>query len=601
MTRDPRSDTDGIRSTERGVNSGQGAETIGRQNLSFLVNGSVRGGYPFPRPGYKKLELEYEGNESLQDGLFQTAAYFKPRGGTPCLVASISGRLYRFDVASYTKTVRDISPQITIGGIPQFDYNSAQVRQAWMLQAEDWLIVQNALQKPIFYDGISSRRAGDGEMPVGAMMEYTLGRVGVVLPDRLSFTFGDLVYGPTGTPAYEHRDGILKYTENVFFNEGGEFAVPMTAGQINAIRNVAILDTSTGQGPVQVFTERAVFSLNLPVDRTTWKDLEFPAQTASLIGNGALSHDGTVNINGDIWYRAKDGIRSFIVARRQFGEWGNVPMSREMNRVLEADDQRLLGYSNAILFNNRLLMTCSPANSFLHGTYHRGLIALDFDIVSSMSNRLPPAYDGLWTGIRILKLVSGDFDGVDRAFAFVLSSQDKIELWEITANDIFDNLSRRIEMFYETPAFFDGLELRQLSYGEMFVDQLTGRVDFDVKFRPDQYPDWKDWHSWSECANYQDCTLTNCADPGNYQPQYRARMRLPTPADTCITEDNRPARRAYNFQARVAVTGSARVKMLKLHADVTIEEAHGDCRPNGVCRSSSICELPIFNYSAEVT
>lgn len=601
-TRDPRRVPDGIRATPRGVNSGQGPETIGREYIAFLVNGTVRGGYVSPRPGVKKLELDYGGNESLQDGLFQGASYYKPRNGSPVLIAQISGRLYRFDVSQFNNPVTDISIQVNIGGVLQFDYNSAIMRQAWMLQVEDWLIVQNNLQRPVFYDGNTSRRAGNGELPPGNVMEYSMGRVWMALTDRQSFIAGDLVYGPSGSLAYNFRDAVLKVTENDFLNEGGEFTVPINAGPINAMRNIAILDTSMGQGPLQVFTERAVFSINAPVDRTTWKDLTYPIATVSGIGNGALSQDGTVTINGDIWFRSKDGLRSFVLAMRQFNEFGNVPMSREMSRVIDADNRRLLGYNSAILFDNRYLTTCSPGNSFLHGTFHRGVIALDFDIVSSMSNRLPPAYDGLWTGIRILKLVSGDFGGVDRAFAFVLSSADKIEIWEITRNDIFDNTSRRIEMVLETPAFFGGLELLKLNGGDMFIDQLSGRTDFNVKYRPDQYADWFDWHSWSECANYQTCTLENCAVPGNLQKQYRARMRLPNdPPQVCSTEDNRPSNLGYHFQVRVKVTGSARLKALGIQAYIQEEEPYGQCRSEGTCISTNVCQLPLFDYSAEVT
>jgi hypothetical protein len=474
------------------------------------------------------------------------------------------------------------------------------MREAWMLQAEDWLIVQNGLQRPIFYNGNTSRRAGDGEMLPGKMMEYSKGRVGYVRPDEMSIRFGDLVYGPSGTNEFAFRDSILKDTENNYLNEGGEFTVPGNFGKVTAIRNVAILDTSMGQGPVQVFTEQAVFSMNLPVDRTTWKDLQFPAQTATLIAPGATAQDATINVNGDIWYRSKDGIRTLILGVRDFTTPGNVPVSREMTYVIDADDERSLKYASAILFKNRWLVTCSPGNSFLHGTYHRGVIALDFDIVSSMSNRLPPAYDGLWTGLRVLKLLAGDFDGVERAFAFVLSSADKIELWEITANDLFDNMTRRIEWVLETPAFFDGIQMRKLRGGEMFMDEMSGRVNLDVKYRPDQHAAWFDWSAWSECANYQTCSLANCEPPKNLKPQYRSRMRFQDdPPNACVDENNLPSNQGYTFQVRLAVTGAARLKALAVHADQQDKEPYGECRGEGVCKDSNVCNPSVFSYSSE--
>jgi len=590
---------DGIRAVPRGVNSGTDPATLSREYVAFAVNTSCRGGYIKTRPGYKKLEIDYGGNESLQDGLFQGASTFKGREQETCIVALISGVLFRYDLGGSPNTVSNIASQVLIGGNPVFDNNSAQERQAWMLDAEGFLIVQNGLERPLIYDGVSTRRAGDGEIRVGCMMEYSNGRIWVVRPDRTSFAAGDIVYGPSGTVAYNFRDAILKTTENEFLNEGGDFTIPMNAGRINAIRNISILDTSMGQGPLQVLTDRATFSVNAPADRTIWKDLTYPIQTVSLIGNGALSQDGTVSINGDIWYRAKDGIRSLVIGLRSFNELGNVPMSREMNRVIEADDKRLLGYDSAIVFENRQLRTCSPANSFLHGTYHRGLIALDFDIASSMAGRQAPAYDGLWTGVRILKLLGGNFGGVDRAFAFVLSASDKIELWEITANDLFDNMSRRIESFIETPALFDGLNMRELFGGEIWIDELSGRTDFDLKWRPDQYAGWFDWHSWSECANYQSCTLTNCEPIPNLQKQYRSKMRLPKPPEGCSVEDNRPANKAFLFQLRLAWTGSNRIRGVAAHTWTIDEEPYGECRLESPCISSNVCPTPVFSYSAE--
>jgi hypothetical protein len=592
VTNDINRKTDGIRATFRGINSGSSPDIIGKEYLAFGTNLTVRGGFPRCRPGYRKLAINYGANAALQDGLFQDAAYFKPRGGEPCLIASISGHLYKYSFG-LSNTVSDIS---IIG-----DLNSAIQRQSWMLQAEDWLITANALQRPLFYDGVTMRRAGDDEMRTGTMMEYSKGRIWYARPDRQSFRAGDIAYGASGTQQYNYRDAILKDTENDFLNEQGEFSIPLDAGQITAIRNIAILDTSMGQGPLQVYAERGSFSINAPPDRTTWKDLTYPIATVSGIGNGPTSHFATININGDIWFRSRDGIRSFIIAVRQFNEWGNVPMSKEVNRIIEADDTKSLGQSSAILFDNRLLMTCSPANSVAHGTYHRGLIALDFDITSSMAERLPPAYDGLWTGIRVLKLLSGDFGGVDRAFAFVLSNEDKIELWEITRNSLFDNDVKPIEWTFETPALFDGFELRKLKGGEMFVDQLVGTVTFDVKYRPDQYAGWIDWHSWSECANYQTCTLADCAAPGNLKPQYRSKMLFPElPDEVCTLEDNRRANFGYLFQLRAAMSGPARIKALAAHVYPQLEQPQGECRGEGPCISSNVCDLPVFSYSAEL-
>ena len=113
-------------------------------------------------------------------------------------------------------------------------------------------------------------------------------------------------------------------------------SVPINAGTINALRPVAQVDTSTGQGPTQVFTTSGVFSLNAPTERSAWATVNFPLGTVSMVQAGSLSDRATVNVNGDIWFRALDGIRSFMVARRDFSSsWVNAPMSRELSRVID--------------------------------------------------------------------------------------------------------------------------------------------------------------------------------------------------------------------------------------------------------------------------
>src|ERR1041385_6903574 len=94
----------------------------------------------------------------------------------------------------------------------------------------------------------------------------------------------------------------------------------------------AMTDTALGQGPMLVGTPNVVFTVNLPFDRTTWKNLAEALQTANPIV-GPVSQDSVINVNGDLWYRSLDGIRSYITAQRQFnGAWGNTPQSRSEER-----------------------------------------------------------------------------------------------------------------------------------------------------------------------------------------------------------------------------------------------------------------------------
>lgn len=599
MPGDPKRFSDGLVDASGGMDSGKSPSLaseanpggLQRNQVSFAVNATMRGGKLKPRPGFKRIALDLGDVEDYPAGLFQGGEYYAPGNNRPVLVASISGRLFQYNVDSGAVT------EITIAGDP----NAANVPVTHFLQAENYLIAQDGQANAIIYNGAVARRSNpvQKEVPCGTIMSYAMGRVAVCLPDGSSYRIGDLVFSSSGTPANGYRDAVLKFTENDYLNEGGDlvarvFGASYNLGPIAAMKALARLDNSLGQGPLQIFTTNGAFSVNLPFDRTTWKNLANPLQTVSLLSFGSLSQDSTQLVNSDIFYRAKDGIRSFVMANRFFGQWSNTPISREMTRVLAYDNAGLLHRSSAVNFDNRYLLTCSPVQT-AYGVYHRGLIALDFDLVSSMREQSPPAYDGVWLGPRILKILKGEFSGADRCFIFSLEDDNTVGLWEVTTDDKFDNGSTEITWWFETPAYPFGVPftLKRLDTGDMWIDKVRGQVAFNLKFRPDRYPGWIDWQSWEECANYQNCATdpaTGCLTIKALQDQFRPRMTFVQPPEDVDPITNRPFRDGYEFQARISVRGYCEITQLRLHAFERQESAYGELLPAAAeCADLIVC------------
>ncbi|MBA3357744.1 MAG: hypothetical protein H0U18_17745 [Pyrinomonadaceae bacterium] len=599
--RDPGSLPAGVVTLERGMSSGNDPRLIPPNSAPLLVNATVRDGYPTNRPGWRKVALTYERFTFTPStsGRFQGATLYRPRTGLPLIVASIGGRQFRYNLWG-ENSVQEIS----IAG----DYNPSNKLQVWFTQAEDFLLMQDGQSAVWSYNGGSSRRLGPREIPVGTIMEYALGRIWVASPDRHSFVAGDLVYSSSGTAAYSYRDAVLKFTENDFLNEGGAFAVPAGAGQINAIRYIPNLDSSLGQGPIEVFTSSGAFSVNAPFDRTTWKDLQYPIQTVSAVCPGAQSQNGTVRVNGDIWYRGLDGIRSFIIARRDFGMWGNVPMSDEMSELLDYDSQNLLQYSSGALFDNRLLMTATPTWNAERGTYHRALAVLDFKLVSSMFQRTQPAWDGMWTGLNILQILSGQTSaGVERCFAFVFNDVTlENEVWELTKTDVFDYDENanplRIKWGFETRLFDYGNPdgLKSLDTGDVAPADIQGSVDFTFKYRSDENPCWLDWNSFQLCAKDRNCAPTDCLDLKQYQKSYRSRVTLPRPPEVCEVSQAKPSNLGFRNQVRVEITGACSIKQLILRSRALPESPFLGCQSSvATCTEDTCCAMD--NYFASVT
>ena len=364
------------------------------------------------------------------------------------------------------------------------------------------------------------------ELPVGRMMDYVQNRVWESLPNGISFIAGDQSGDPSGSPAFQFRDAVLKVSGNDSLANGGFFSVPSNLGQISAIRGTAQLDASLGQGPVMIVCPGGIFSCNAPSDRAVWATLTTPIVSESLIGLGGLSQNSTIVVNGDLMFRSVDGIRSLIMARRDFWSWGNTPISFEMQRVINADNPQGLPFVSAVQFDNRLLMGCIPTQG-PQGVYCQGLIALNFDPISSLQGKGASVYDGLWTGLNVLQIIEGMFQGVHRCFAFTYSNtQQTIQVYEILKAGTLDNGTTPITWSIELPPLFrdpnikDIYDLVSIEDGEFYIkDVLPGNtVNFKAEYRPDFSTCWFPWHEF-----------TYCNDPNSTVPIYGDRLGLGHP------------------------------------------------------------------------
>jgi len=568
--------SDGFMTLERGVDGGKASSLLPRNQLSSAVNVTMRGGFAKTRPAFNDMPLTFAAGTSqdadqmesrFKTGLFQGASAYKS-GGSSYIICSVAGYIYRIDLR--TGVVNDITP-LSSNRTP--DPNSSRIRVAYFQQAEHYLIIQDGRNRPIIFDGANCRRSdiGANEVPTGTAMAYGGGRLWVARGRE--FVAGDIVGGPTD---------VIKFTENTYINEGGAFAVPLDTGDITAMKFMNQPDTSLGQGELLVHTANAIFAVNVPVDRDSWKNVEYPTVRIVAISYGSVSDRSCVLVNSDMFYRSPDGIRSYVSSRREWQQYGQIPVSREVNPFIAQDTQAdTYETSSAVLFDNRLLATVSPQRHD-SGTYYRGLVVMDFDSVGGSGDKMPPVWDGLWTGLKFLQLISTEVDYEDRCFAFHLDTENScgIQLWEITRNGRKDNGTTDIASFIESSSFsFENpFEMKSLEYGEMFVDELKGNVSFHIKYKPNQYPVWVDWNSFSECVKYENCTPdSGCLTFNNYKPQYRTRMLIPQPADDCESTNGMPMRKAYEFSVRIGWTGDARIKGFRLHAYPVVEEPYSGC------------------------
>jgi hypothetical protein len=258
-------------------------------------------------------------------------------------------------------------------------------------------------------------------------------------------------------------------------------------------------------------------------------------------------------------------------AVRNFTQWGDTQAAIEETRLLEFEDRAVLQDTSAVQFDNRLLVTGLPKQT-ANGIVHQAIMPLNFDLIGTISNKLSPCWEGIWTGLDILQIVCANFGGRDRCFAFVISRKDQsLQLWEITDYSYRDADDARITTIAELPAFTWGkeYELRELLTLELWVDRVVGKVDAKVEYRVDSDACWQPWHSWQFCSARDTCEDENnpmCYNPAPLGPGYQSTMTLPHPPQQANAATMRPAYIGYQFQPRITLHGSCRIRGAYLHA-----------------------------------
>lgn len=415
-----------------------------------------------------------------------------------------------------------------------------------ILSGGNGLIVTNenapaGLVVQVGYPIISSDQTAN-ELPICRMGAYVEGRNWMSLPSGRAFIASDQVGDSSGTQAENDRDAVLKWSLNTT-----QFSVPGEAGKINCIVALSSLDASLGQGPLQVLCDNDIFTCAAPSSAPQWPTVTSPILSESAIGVGGTGQNAAAIINSDLIFKSSNGgIYSLKLVRQDFDEWADLPISQEMNRVLDQENPNLYSFLTADEVDNRCLFSCNPIEE--DGlVYSQGFIARDDDVTSSLQGKLPPVYDGVWKGLKILQMVSGMFSGVQRSFVFCLDQTNTVKLVELLDKGSFDNGYQPIKWGFEGPVLFktEGKFLpKRLEGGEIYISNLVGKAKIRVWYRPDFDQCWHEWE-----------TIQVCADDG--PPQYRMRLGLGKPdTEDCDPTVNKKPCDGRFFQLRFEIEGS---------------------------------------------
>jgi hypothetical protein len=412
--------------------------------------------------------------------------------------------------------------------------------------------------------------------------------------------------GGTATKFIAGQDSdVLRFSETTFLNEGGNLAPTGKVGRVVGLVFLPVQDTATGQGDLIAFCERGSVTFQVSTARSQWKDTQGFQRV--LFDNIGVTSESIIPINGDLFFRSREGngIRTYRNARAEAGGYGQTPISAEIDPVLKQDTQWMLDQVSLVYFDNRLLMTCLPkqfprraadqteADTFASQpipTIYQGIAVLDFNSSSVGRGKSAAVFDGVWTGIRVLKLVQGTFDDESRCFAICFHEDEtgrRIEIWEVTKNDEYDTPiegKRRITSGIVTRAFNfnDAMGLKKLIRCDLWFDDLGGGSDYpfecELAYRPDDYPNFTTWESFErefETEFLIPTYVTTPEEPFNIERGYAPQVRFPAPPLTANIATNVPAYLGHDFTLRINWTGRAHLGRLMLHGSRLTENVGG--------------------------
>ena len=434
--------------------------------------------------------------------------------------------------------------------------------------------------------GAGSTPAPTNELPAAGPMIYYMGRLWYA--QGRVYCAGDIVGGPSGTLPGK-ADSVLKVTENPLAVGGDGFTVPAGSGNIRALSYLANTNASAGQGQLVIFTRSEVFALTVPVTRTDWtyaSTSNMPLQTVLQNGNGAVNQRSVVAVNGDLFFQSfEPSIRSLITAVRYFDQWGNTPISINENRILAFNNRSFMRFSSGILFDNRVLQCVLPYACPV-GVAHQAIIPLNFDVISTLDTKLPPVWEGMYEGLNILEVHTGDFGGLPRAFGFTWSDVDQsIHISELTDYSRFDQDDNRVEWYVEFPAFTWGNELEQkkLVSAELWFDKILGTVYYQMDYRVNGNPCWFPWYKWQICSakNTNETVANPTPYPTDLRESFRQTVDLPKPPIVCEPVMGQTSYIGYQFQPRLTIKGWCRIRGVMLKAEPWEKSLYGNivCLP----------------------
>jgi len=429
-------------------------------------------------------------NFNFKTGLFQAFVPYRIGKNYYQLIV-INGLIYLLNQRDFTVSV------LTLNADTQL--NPVQKRIYWGVTAK-YVVFADFPNRPVIIENGVARRSDVAlnELPVLNLVTYN--------QNRAMFSNGVNEFS-AGDPAGSLTAPLAPITINEILSGGpyvGEiYKAPSDFDDpISALTTLQSVDTSTGIGSAIVATQEQIFSYDTTQPRAEWVNLN-QFGTCLSYNAGIVDQLAQINVNSDLFFVPKDGtLRGLSAARDEQKKWARTPMSLPVENWVEYYDPDLINFSRLSYFNNKIFWTVRPTytkalrldKTPILDVCHSGFVVLDMANVSRGMGDVPPAWDGLWTGVRPMDMLIND----NRMF--VISKDSGInEIYEVLPQQTIDRTDggqrRNIRSIIYTRDYFtkNVFQDKNPVRLESNFTNILGEFKYDVKYKPSDAPNFIDW------------------------------------------------------------------------------------------------------------
>ena len=491
-----------------GVNSVRNPWNLPADQLKWGVNVSIRGGIAQTRPGQAMRLSLPPGN--LQGGIFfsankqyaaastnttksgtvTTPATIYNYDGTSVvaseldyIVFAVNGSVYfapfpltqpdNWDAYKLSNISLDPTVKEVVFTIAAQTASTSTGGNVTVVPSHNLLVVQDGTSSPGYWDGSDSSGGQSSTMPIGYWMAFS--------GNRLWVASGNIVLASDlGNP--------LSWLERKSGAGRGDFSFP---------RNITAITDYVGQNNdtrLLVFTDRATYSLASGIlDRSTWSTTA-GFQNTLFPSVGCIAGKSITFQAGLVWWYSQSGLVNANVAAVAYLSSQVLAKDVEMARVKQYTPPDLTSIC-AASFENFLLYSIPYLEVLPSST-----MVMDYAPASELNQGTVPAWVGVWTGTRPVEWIPGTVGNHPRLFHLsvdYVSTNDGSfnHLWEsflpervdsylqLNPNGTSTTRYNRIYCQIETGLLGDGMDLKQIKYGELDCSQIGGTVDLRVSYR----------------------------------------------------------------------------------------------------------------------